>query len=154
VTVEAGHGRERPALDLDDRDPQARRVEDEPLESLAAGRDDEQALRGAPGDERLLDRTPAGDELLALAEQVGGRRRPRRRTTGDNPWPSLPTTIARGPRRSAWAAVRGASASAAATRRPRMRRSDNAPGRSSTGQRRRCSTAPAEALIAAGVRGA
>ena len=34
VAVEAGERRQRAALDLDDRDPQGRGVEDEPLERL------------------------------------------------------------------------------------------------------------------------
>ena len=64
------------ALDLDDRDAQARRVEDELLERIAALRDDEQAPRLAAGDERLLDGAAAGDELLVLAERdpLEGRR--------------------------------------------------------------------------------
>ena len=78
----------------------------------------------------------------------------RRRTAGPRPWPSLPTTIASGPRRSVWRAVSGAS--------PRRRRSAararagrlSAAGRSSTGQSSRCSTAPADALTAAGLSGA
>ena len=78
----------------------------------------------------------------------------RRRTAGPRPRPSLPTTIAIGPRRSASRAVSGASPSAPTMRRPRPCRSASAPGRSSTGARRRCSTAPAEALTAAGVSGA
>ena len=43
----------------------------------------------------------------------------RRRMTGPRPWPSLPTTMASGPRRSLCRAVRGASPSAPATRTPR-----------------------------------
>ena len=75
VAVEAGEGGQRAALHLDDRDPQARGVEDELLERLPALRDDEQADRGSPGDERLLDRAAAGDQLLVLGEEAGGRRR-------------------------------------------------------------------------------
>ena len=78
----------------------------------------------------------------------------RRRTAGPRPCPSLPMTIASGPRRSASRAVSGAS--------PRRRRSAgrgrggrlSAPGRSSTGASSRCSTAPAEAFTAAGRSGA
>ncbi len=70
----------------------------------------------------------------------------RRRTAGPRPRPSLPTTITIGPRRSASRAVSGASPSAPTIRRPRAWRSARAPGRSSTGARRRCSTAPADAL--------
>ncbi len=72
VPVEAGDLRQRPALDLDDRDPQARRVEHELLERPAALGDDEQPARLAAGDERLLDGAPARDELLVLGE---GQRR-------------------------------------------------------------------------------
>ena len=52
----------------------------------------------------------------------------RRRTAGPRPWPSLPTTIASGPRRSVWRAVNGASASEPAIRSPRTWRSASAPG--------------------------
>ena len=78
----------------------------------------------------------------------------RRRMAGPRPWPSLPTTIASGPRRSVWRAVSGASASEPAIRSPCAWRSASAPGRSSTGQSSRCSVAPAEALTAAGLSGA
>ena len=80
--------------------------------------------------------------------------RVRRRTAGPRPWPSLPTTRASGPRRSACRAVSGASASAPTIRSPSIWRSASAPARSSTGARSRCSTAPAEALTAAGLSGA
>src|SRR6185369_16475568 len=77
VTVEAGERGQRPAFELDDRDPQARRVENEALEGLAPLGDDEQPDRGPLRDERLLDGATAGDELLVGAEQAGvgrGRR--------------------------------------------------------------------------------
>ena len=69
------------------------------------------------------------------APRIGIRisRSQRLRTAGPRPWPSLPTTSASGPRRSAWRAVSGASASAPATRSPRPWRSARAPARSSTG---------------------
>ena len=54
----------------------------------------------------------ASGSARARSQRDGGPPAPR-------PWPSLPTTIASGPRRSAWAAVSGASASAPAIRRPR-----------------------------------
>ena len=54
---------------------------------------------------------------------------------GPSPWPSLPTTMASGPRRSVSRAVIGASPSAPATRTPRLWRSLRAPGRSSTGHK-------------------
>jgi hypothetical protein len=41
MTVEAGEGRERTALDLDDRDTQPGRVEHDLLERRAAVRDDQ-----------------------------------------------------------------------------------------------------------------
>ena len=68
VAVEAGQRRQRPALDLDDRDPQVRGVQDELLERGASLRDDEQADRRPARDERLLDRSPAGDELFVRPE--------------------------------------------------------------------------------------
>ena len=68
VAVEAGDRGQRAALDLDDGDPQARRVQHELLERVPALRDDEQAAGLAARDERLLDRSAAGDELLALGE--------------------------------------------------------------------------------------
>ena len=70
VAVEAGERRQRAALDLDDRDPQARRVEHDLLERLPPLRHDQQPDRRPAGDERLLDRPAAGDELLVLAEQL------------------------------------------------------------------------------------
>ena len=71
VAVEAGERGQRAALELDDRNAQARRVEDELLERLAALRDDEQAEGRPAGGERLLDRPATGDELLVRTEQVG-----------------------------------------------------------------------------------
>ena len=65
--------RQGPALDLDDRDPQARRVEDDPLEGGPALRRDEEAARLAAGDEGLFDRPPSGDDLLAERERLDGR---------------------------------------------------------------------------------
>lgn len=73
MAVEAGDRGQGATLDLDDRNSQARGVEDETLQRLAALRHDEQAAGRAAGDERLLDRTTACDELLALADQVGWR---------------------------------------------------------------------------------
>ena len=77
VAIEAGKRRERAALELDDRQAQARRVEDQLLERLPTLRDDEQSMCRPTGDERLLDRAAAGDQLLVLAEDV--RRRQGRR---------------------------------------------------------------------------
>jgi len=70
VPVEAGESRERAALDLDDRDPERRRVEDDALERLPAMGHDEQPARGPARGERLLDRVAAGDDLLALVDEV------------------------------------------------------------------------------------
>jgi hypothetical protein len=71
MTVEPGQGRERPALDLDDRDPQRRRVEHEALECQATLRRHQQPDRGPPGGECLLHRPSAGDQLLLGAERLG-----------------------------------------------------------------------------------
>ena len=103
---------------------------------------------------RIEPATAALSDPIAPRIGIRTNRSQRRRTAGPRPWPSLPTTIASGPRRSAWRAVSGASASAPTIRRPRTWRSARAPGRSSTGASRRCSTAPAEALTAAGLSGA
>jgi hypothetical protein len=72
MAVEPGDRGQRAALDLDDRDAERCRMEDEALECLAALRDDQQATGRPPGDERLLDRPAPGDELLVLAQQVRG----------------------------------------------------------------------------------
>jgi len=72
VAVEAGNGGQRSAFDLDDRDAEVRRMEDESLERLAPLRDHEQADRRSAGDERFFDRTPPGHELLAGVEQADG----------------------------------------------------------------------------------
>ena len=71
MTVEAGDGGQRAALDLDDGDAQARGVQDELLQGQAALRDDEQPLRLAARDECLLDRPAAGDQLLVVREGEG-----------------------------------------------------------------------------------
>ena len=88
VAVEAGQRGQRPALELDDRDAQARGMEDQSLERLASLRHDEQAAGLAPRGERLLHGSPSGDQLLVLADEV--RRRQRRgrleRPVGTRPW--------------------------------------------------------------------
>jgi hypothetical protein len=71
VPVEARERRQGSAFDLDDRDPEAGRVQDEPLERLTALRDDEQPMGRSTCDEGLLDRAPAGDELLVVGQEVG-----------------------------------------------------------------------------------
>jgi hypothetical protein len=68
VAIEPGEGRQRAALDLDDRDPEARRVEDEALQRLAPLRDDEKPDRRPSGGEGLLDRAPPGDQLLPFLQ--------------------------------------------------------------------------------------
>jgi hypothetical protein len=86
VAVEARERGERAALDLDNRDTQVRRVEDELLEGGTTLGHDQQPDRGTSCDERLLDGSPPGDELLLGAEGIRrwegrlaiGRRRPER----------------------------------------------------------------------------
>ena len=73
VAVEPGDRGQRAALDLDDRDAQPGRVEDELLEGVPALRDDQQAMGGPAGREDLLDRAAAGDQLLVGPEQVRRR---------------------------------------------------------------------------------
>jgi len=75
VAIEAGERGQGPALDLDDRDTEAGRVQDEPLQRLASLRDDEQAMGRPARDERLLDGATAGDELFVVAEVIGWRDR-------------------------------------------------------------------------------
>ena len=75
VAVETGDRGQRPALDLDDRDAQAGRVEDELLERGATLRHDQQSMGRAARGEDLLDRPPAGDQLLLGTEQIGRRER-------------------------------------------------------------------------------
>ena len=102
VAVEAGQRGQRPALDLDDRDPQGGRVEDELLECLAALRDDQQAAGRAAGRERLLDRPAAGDELLVRPRAARPPRRDRaparraaavERTLAQEPAPTSEPTL-------------------------------------------------------------
>ena len=81
-----------------------------PAVELAAGR--ASGSRCPSASKRSTD--PATAALSdPIAPRIGIRtiRSQRRRTVGERPWPSLPTTIARGPRRSACRAVSGASAS-------------------------------------------
>jgi len=75
VPVEASDRCERSALDLDDRDPQVGRVENEPFEGLPTLRNDEQADGRTTGDECLLDGPASGHELLARVDQADRRRR-------------------------------------------------------------------------------
>ena len=70
VTVEAGHRRERPPFDLDDRDAQARGVEHDPFERLPALRDDEQPERWPARDERLLNGPTTSNQLFVRPEKL------------------------------------------------------------------------------------
>ncbi len=71
VPIEPGERGQRPAFDLDDRDPQARGMQDELLERRAPLWHHEQPDRRSPCDERFLDRTTAGHEFLVRAERLG-----------------------------------------------------------------------------------
>jgi hypothetical protein len=73
VAVEASERGQRAALDLDDRDAEVRRVEDDLFERGAAIRNDEQPPSRSARDERLLDGPATRDELLVGLERVGGR---------------------------------------------------------------------------------
>ncbi len=75
VAVEAGERGQRAAFDFDNRDSKAGCVEDEALQRLASLRDDEQAMGGPAGDEGLLDRTAARDQLFVLPQEIGWRDR-------------------------------------------------------------------------------
>ena len=80
VAVEAGDGGQCAAFDLDDRDSQARRVQDDPLKGLPALGNDEQSHRRPARNEGLLDGPAACDQLLVRPDKIrrrGGR--PRRR---------------------------------------------------------------------------
>ena len=79
----------------------------------------EQQDRARDGGVERADRAPHGDPDEEVAAPADWPARPR---------PSLPTTIASGPRRSASRAVSGASSSAPTIRRPRTWRSARAPG--------------------------
>jgi hypothetical protein len=70
VAVEPRERRERPAFDFDDRDPEARGVQDEPLKRFPPRRHDEQAMGGPSRNERLLDRAASRDQLLVGTEQT------------------------------------------------------------------------------------
>ncbi len=70
VAVEARDRRERPAFDFDDRNPEVRRVKDDALERLSSLGHDEQTVGLASRDERLLDRSAAGYELLVRVKQL------------------------------------------------------------------------------------
>ena len=84
MAVKAGERRERPTFDLDDRDPQVRRMQDDPLQRLAALGHHEQPSSGPPRDEGFLHGSAAGDELLVRSERVGRRQAgtARRRSEG------------------------------------------------------------------------
>ena len=90
------------------------------------GRASRPKAAGAPRDRagRRPRRAGSNPATAALSEPTAPRigirmsRSQRRRTAGPRPCPSLPTTIASGPRRSVWRAVSGASASEPTIRRP------------------------------------
>ena len=69
VAVEAGKCGQGATLDLDDRDPEARRVEHEALKRLAPLRDDQEPMGGTASDEGLLDGAAARDELLLIGSE-------------------------------------------------------------------------------------
>ena len=113
VAVEPRERGQRTAFDLYDRDPQARRVEDQLLERVPALWRDQQPVGAAARDEGLLDGAPPGDELLVLGEGFddGGGFEPRPgrtrriraaalRWTAVDPWTARPGRNAgsRGPR--------------------------------------------------------
>ena len=100
VPVEAGQGGHRSAFDLDDRDPQAGRVQDELLEGVPALGHDQQPACLAAGDERFLNRTAAGHDLVAGLDQsrLGGLQA--RAVEGRRAGEIRTTTIKRRPVRS------------------------------------------------------
>lgn len=89
-------------------------MEHEALERLAALRHDEQAMGRAPSDKRLLDRAAAGDELLAIGEQVRGRDTGTisvgRSRAGVTPRPIATGSVAERAIRTGWAALERSSA--------------------------------------------
>ena len=76
VAVEAGERRQRSALDLDDRDPQVRGVEDELLEGLRAAA--ARRAAGSRGGARRRPPRPGGDRRPAPRRAEGLGRRQRR----------------------------------------------------------------------------
>ena len=71
VAIKAGRRGQGATLDLHDRDPEGGRVEDDPLERIAALRRHEEATRGPAGNEGLLYRMPACDEFLVVRHDEG-----------------------------------------------------------------------------------
>ena len=115
---------------------------------------------GIPLGDRREQQDRAGDGRVERADRAAHRdpdrdRSARRRTAGDRPWPSLPTTIASGPRRSAWARRQrgvGLGRGDPQAADPEVRTApaaDRRPGRAGGARPR-----PADALIAAGDSGA
>jgi hypothetical protein len=87
VAVESGQSGEGAALDLDDRNPQVRRMQDQALQRLAPLRDDDQALCLATRDECFLDGSPTRDDLLVRRKETAQIRRWRFESTpGREPW--------------------------------------------------------------------
>jgi hypothetical protein len=108
VAIEAGHRRERAALQLDDRDPQAGSVQNEFLEWLAALGHNEKSTGGPSSRKRLLDRPAAGNELLIRAEQIRWQERGR----GPRPIIQLGSRLPRAISRRRQSSEKGARASA------------------------------------------
>jgi hypothetical protein len=75
VTVESGQRGESAALDLDDRNPQVRRMQDQALQCLAPLRDDDQPFCLATRDECFLDGSPTRDDLLVRRKETAQIRR-------------------------------------------------------------------------------
>jgi hypothetical protein len=129
MSVEAGQRGQRSALDLDDRDAQSGGMQDELFQRVATLRDDEQSVRRSTGREDLLDRTPAGDELLVGSQEVRGRQRGDRPRPGRNvltradPWSRArrPPGSTRSVRSDVRTERRPVTGGSAAVRRPRPR---------------------------------
>lgn len=68
MTVEPAERRERPALHLDDRDPQGRGMQHQLVERGSPLGDDEQSMGRTTGREGFLDRASTRDDLLVLGE--------------------------------------------------------------------------------------
>ena len=73
MSVKAGDRRQRPALDFDDGDAQAGRVQDELLQCASPLRDHQQSMCDPAGREDLLDRPSPSYEFLIGAERLGCR---------------------------------------------------------------------------------
>ena len=72
VPIEARYRGQRATFDLDHRDAQGRRVQDQLVERGSSIGHDQQALGGATGGEGLFDRASTGHDLLVLGERLRG----------------------------------------------------------------------------------